>query len=193
MGAVDGAASPPQAASRFGGVVSAGIARSRRSRQGEEGAGLVERRAERRRARAMADEVEEVAMAPDGRIGPLPGRAGTVQADEEGSAAGAVKVARDPVTALAAAMGEVATADVFGARAKRGGDDGCGGRMVVHGELSFTDGTPDAGRPAPEGERAERSEGAEPGGCLLGNGSSIRKGPTREAPALGGRKRSRRG
>ena len=72
-------------------------------------------------------------MTAFGRIGPLPGSAGTVEADEEGAAAGAVKVARDPVAALAAAMGEVAAADVFGARAKRGGDGGCWRGMVVHG------------------------------------------------------------
>ena len=126
---------------------------------------------------------------PDGRIGPLPGRAGTVQADEEGSAAGAVEVARDPVTALAAALGEVAPADVFGARAKRGGDDGGGGRMVVHGGSPSRDGTLDAGRLAPEGEAAERSEGARPGGRLLGTGSKKKGRRTRRRPEVG-RKRS---
>ena len=48
MRAVDGAAAPPQAPRRFRRVVGAALARGRRSRQGEEGAGLVERRAQRR-------------------------------------------------------------------------------------------------------------------------------------------------
>ena len=55
MGSIDGAATPPQAARRFGRVVAVAVARSRRSRQGEEGAGLVERRAQRRRVDAVAD------------------------------------------------------------------------------------------------------------------------------------------
>ena len=129
-------------------------------------------------------------MAPDGRIGPLPRRAGTVQADEEGSAAGAVEVARDPVTALAAAMGEVAPADVFGARAKRGGDDGGGGRMVGHGDSPSRDGTPDTGRLAPEGEAAERNEGARPGGFAL-DGQQKKGRRARRRPGVG-RKRSGR-
>ena len=45
MGAADGAATPPEAAGRFCCVVA--LARRRRSRQGEEGAGLGERRAKR--------------------------------------------------------------------------------------------------------------------------------------------------
>ena len=77
VGAVDGAATPPQAARRLGGVVGAPLARGRRSPrhgvrgrlQGEEGAGLVERRAERRRARAAADDVEQVAMLSRRRVG----------------------------------------------------------------------------------------------------------------------------
>ncbi len=48
VGAVDRAALPPQAARRFGGVVVGPAARGRRNRQGEEGARLVERRAQRR-------------------------------------------------------------------------------------------------------------------------------------------------
>ena len=178
MGAVHRAATPPQAARRFGGVVVARIARSRRSRQGEEGAGLVERRAEGRRVRAMTDEVEQVAVAAFGCVGPLAGDAGTVEADEEGAAPGSVEVARDPVAPLAAAMGEVAAANVFGARAERGGDGGCGRRMVMH-DCSFGE----RNTWTPEGKRAERSEGARPGG-LLGT-SCMRKGPTREAPAPG--------
>ena len=76
--AVDGAATRPETARRFGGVVgiARALARGRRSRQGEEGAGLVERRAKRRRARAVAHEVEEVAVLAGGRVGPLPRRAG---------------------------------------------------------------------------------------------------------------------
>ena len=42
--------------------------------------------------------------------------------------------------------------------------------------------------PAPEGERPERSAGAKPGWSRLRTGSK-KNGPTREAPAQGGRKR----
>ena len=64
VGGVDGAAAAPQAARRFGRVVVVPLGRCRRSRQGEEGARLVERRAQRRRAQAMADDVEQVAVLP---------------------------------------------------------------------------------------------------------------------------------
>ena len=128
MGAVDGAAAAPQAPRRFGGVVGAALARGRRSRQGEEGAGLVERRAKRRRAGTVANEVEQVAMLPLGRIGPLARRAGRCEADEQRAPAGAVEVARDPVAALAAAVGKIVAAHRLGAAPERGGD---GGR--VHG------------------------------------------------------------
>ena len=161
-----------------GGVV--GIARApargRRSRQGEEGAGLVERRAKRRRARAVADDVEQVAVLPRRGVGELPRRAGRAKADVERAPAGAVEVARDPVAALAPAVRQVLPAHGLGAKAERGGD---GGR--VHGAapagakhewgmaglLRPWTGRPDTGQarllPAPEGERAVRSTAARPG------------------------------
>ena len=83
MGAVDGAATPPEAARRLRRVVGATLARGRRSRQGEEGASLVERRAQRRRAEPMADEVEQVAMLARSRIRPFPRDAGPGEADIE--------------------------------------------------------------------------------------------------------------
>ena len=111
MAAVDGAAAPPQAACRLGRVV--GRVRSRRQRspriairdrlQGEEGARLVERRAQRRRAGAVADQVEQVAVLPRCRIRPATGLAGAGEADEERAPSGAVEVAADPVTAEPAA------------------------------------------------------------------------------------------
>ena len=128
VGAVDGAAATPQASRRFGGVVGVARALGRRSRPGEEGAGLVERRAKRRRVDAMADDVEQIAMLPRGRIGEFSGRARRREADEEGSAAPAVEVARDPVPAPASAVGQVSAADLLGTLGERGGD---GGR--VHG------------------------------------------------------------
>ena len=77
MATGDGAALPPQAARRFGRVVVAAAARGRHSPriavrgrlQGEEGARLVERRAQRRRADAVADEVEQVAVLPARGVG----------------------------------------------------------------------------------------------------------------------------
>ena len=128
VGAVDGAAAPPQAARRFGRIVCVGLARRRRSRQGEEGARLVERRAQRRRVRAVTDDVEQVAVLARRGVGEFPRRAGAGEADVEGAAAGAVQVARDPVAALPASVGEIAAANGLGARAEGGGD---GGR--VHG------------------------------------------------------------
>ena len=141
VGAADGAAPSPETARRFGCVVPVPPGRGRRSRQGEEGPGLVEGRAQRRRARPVADEVEQVAVDPLGCIGPFSGCAGRRQADEQGSAAGAVKVARHPVAALAAAMGQVAAADILGAT-----PEGGGGLCGVHGNaLQGRHGTPGHG------------------------------------------------
>ena len=69
-----------------------------------------------------------------GGVGPLAGRAGTVEADEERAAAGAVDVAGDPVAALLPAVRQVTAADVLGAGAERRGDGG-----GIHGQaLSCT-------------------------------------------------------
>ena len=148
MGAGDGAALPPQAARRFGRVIAVACARRRRSpriadrrsprigvrarRQGEKRARLVERRAQRRRVHAMADEVEQVAMNSRRGVGPLAGDAGTGEADEERAPAGAVEVAGDPIAAQLAAVRQVAPADRLGLQAERGGDAGGGRRIVRH-------------------------------------------------------------
>ena len=124
MGAVDGAAAPPEAAGRFGGVVGAARVGGRHRRTGKEGARLVERRAKRRRVDAMADDVEQVAMFARRRIGELPGCARRHEADVEGSPAPAVEVARDPVSAPAAAVGQVAPAHLFGSFSERCRDGG---------------------------------------------------------------------
>ena len=124
VGAVDGAATPPEATCRLRRVVAVALARGRRSRQGEEGARLVERRAQRRRVHPIADDVEQVAVRPLGRVGPFARRAGSCEPDIERAPAGAVEVARDPVAALAAAMGEIAPTDGLGLGAERGGDAG---------------------------------------------------------------------
>ena len=128
MGAVDGTAAAPQAPRRLGGVVGVARARNRRSRPGEESAGLIERRAKRRRADAVADDVEQIAMLARGCIGEFPRRTGGREADVEGSAVPAVEVARDPVPAPAPPVGQVSVADLLGALCQRCGD---GGR--VHG------------------------------------------------------------
>ena len=54
----------------------------------------------------------------------LPGDAGRRQADEERAPAGAANVAGGPVAAVLAAVGEIAPADLLGARAEGGGDGG---------------------------------------------------------------------
>ena len=69
VGAADGAAAPPKAAGRFGGVVAVPLVRAWRSRQCEEGAGFIERGAQRRRTGTVADEIEQIAMLPCRRVG----------------------------------------------------------------------------------------------------------------------------
>ena len=195
VGAVDRAALPPQAARRFGGVVVAAAARGRRSRQGEEGARLVERRAQRRRAGAVADEVEEIAVLAGRGVGPLAGEAGTAEADEERPPAGAVEISRHPVAAVLAAVREIAPADGFGVGAERGGDAGGGRRIVQHaGPPSDPCGTPDTGRPplwaAQEGRRAAHRACAAPERVSLGIG--CRKKAGTEVPAKVGREETKR-
>ena len=104
----------------------------------------------------MADDVEQAAVRPFGRVGPLPRRAGRAEANEERAPAGAVEVARDPVAALAPAVGEVVAADRLGALGERSGD---GGRVhgaapadAMHGFgmmglLRCRNATPDTGQP----------------------------------------------
>ena len=106
--AVDGAATRPETARRLLRVVR--VARGRRSPrnevrdklQGEEGPRLVERRAQRRRARAVADDIQQVAMLGRRGIGELAGLPRRGEPHEERAPAGAVEVARDPVAASAA-------------------------------------------------------------------------------------------
>ena len=124
MRAVDRPAALPQAARRLAGVVGVGRARCRRSRQGEEGAGLGHGVAKRHAAHAVADEVEEVAIGALGSVGPIAGDAGGREADEEGSPAGAANVAGSPVPALPAPVGQVGAADLLGALAECLGDPG---------------------------------------------------------------------
>ena len=195
MGAVDRAALPPQAARRFGGVVVAAAARGRRSRQGEEGARLVERRAQRRRAGAVADEVEQVAVLPGRGVGPLAGHAGAAEADEERAPAGAVEIARDPVAAVLAAVREVAPADGFGVGAERGGDAGGGRRFVLHAGLLPAR----AGRPIPAGLLSGRRRRAgapriararRPNGSRSGSAAEKKAGT--EVPAKVGREETKR-
>ena len=132
VGAADRPALPPQAARRFGGVIRAAESRRRRRPrigvrgrlQGEEGARLVERRAQRRRAGAVTDEIEQVAVFGGRGVGPAARDAGTVETDEQRSPAGAVEIARDPVAALSSAMGKIAPADGLGLQAERRGDGG---------------------------------------------------------------------
>ena len=124
MGAVDGAAALPQAARRLRAVVGVCGMGDGRGRQREEGARLREGDAERAGAGGDADEVEQVAVLPGARVGPLSGRAGRGQADEEGAPPGAANVAGGPVAAVLAAVGEIAPADLLGAGAEGGGDGG---------------------------------------------------------------------
>ena len=102
-------------------------------RQGEEGAGLVHGRAERGRGATAADQVEQVAVLPGGRVGPFARRARRLQADEERASRRAVDVARDPVAALLFAPGQIAAADFLGARGEHGGDPGRGRWCSGHG------------------------------------------------------------
>ncbi len=197
-GAGDGPATPPQAARRLGGVIRLFDRRTRRRslrRQCQEGARLGERGAERRRVRAVADDVEQVAVLAGGHVGELAGRAGSAQADEERTPAGAVEVAADPVAALAAAVGQILAANLLGARGERRGDGGGGRRIVLHAKPPSC-GTPDTGRPSASGRRdgpgsgsAAREWGPTPRGReeRLQNGiwSSVSEGAV--SPAVSGR------
>ncbi len=69
VGAVDDAATPPEAVCRLAGIVGPARRRCRRSRQGEEGTGLGHGVAQRDAAHAVADEVEKIAMRALGGIG----------------------------------------------------------------------------------------------------------------------------
>ena len=108
------------------------------SRRGEEGARLGEGDAERARAGGDADEVEQVAVRAIGRVGPLAGNARRREADEERAPPRTVNVAGGPVPALPTAMGQVAPADLLGARAECCGD----GRGGAHDADLGSEGRP---------------------------------------------------
>ena len=86
MGAVDGAAALPQAASRFRPVVGVGTAIEGRGRQGEEGASLGEGGAERARAGGDADEVEQIPVLAGRGVGPLARRCRAARGGRRASA-----------------------------------------------------------------------------------------------------------
>ena len=85
-----------------------------RARQGEEGARLVERVAQGAKAAIERDQIEEIAMLAGRGIGPFAGSAGTgvgtVETDIEAAPGRVPDVARDPVAALAASVGEISAA-----------------------------------------------------------------------------------
>ena len=208
MGAADRPALPPQAARRFGGVIRAAeSSRRRRPRigvrgrlQGEEGARLVERRAQRRRAGAVTDEIEQVAVFGGRGVGPAARDAGTVETDEQRPPAGAVEIARDPVAALSSAMGKIAPADGLGLQAERRGDGGgvhgaapagrrkrdewCGMRSLVQciRDARY--------RPASASRRRRRAGAQAKRGrearTVLAPDRQQKERPTREAPAQSG-------
>ena len=165
VGAVDGAALAPQAPGRGAGVPACATKRSRRCRQRQKGSRLGERRAQRGRSRAVANDIEQVAVFAGGGVGPFAGRARAVQAHVQRAPAGAVEIPGHPITALAAAVGQVAAADGFGATRERGG--GLGGvhgaapgrnRDKGHEGLRWAGGSSGTGRALPPGGAGRRCE-----------------------------------
>ena len=117
MGAIDGPATPPEAARRFLTVIAAGVIAAIGGggrRQGKEGAGLLHGVPQRCSAGVQTDEIEQIAMLVGRGVGPFSGYAWGRQAHEERAPLGTVCVAGCPVSALFAAAGKVAAADVFG-------------------------------------------------------------------------------
>ena len=117
MGAIDGPATPPEAARRFFTVIAADLIAAiggGERRLGEEGAGLLHGVPKRCSAGVQTDEIEQIAMLVGRAVGPFTGYAWRRQAHEERAPLGAACVADGPVSALLASAGKVATADVFG-------------------------------------------------------------------------------
>ena len=117
MGAIDGPAAAPEAARRFLTVIAVGVIAAIGGdgrRQNEEGAGLLHGAPQRCSAGVQTDEIEQIAMLVGRGVGPFTGYAWRRQAHEERAPLGAVCVADCPVSALFAAAGKVAAADVFG-------------------------------------------------------------------------------
>ena len=144
-------------------------------------------------------------------VGVLPGRARPGEADVERAAAGAVEVARDPVAALAPAMGEIAPAHGLGPGAERGGDGGrvhgAARRQGMHG-FGMKDSSGLAGEhPIPAGLASRRRRrtsglrearargpdryGLESGSTRKGRRAKCRPGRRRRMRSTGRLKRSR--
>ena len=90
----------------------------------EEPVRLGERFAQRSGAGAQADEIEQVPVRAVGGIGPLARRSRRGEPHEERTALGAVHIAGRPVAAHLATVGQIAAADLLGARGERGGGVG---------------------------------------------------------------------
>ena len=145
--------------------------------------GLGEGGAERGRAGGDADEIEEVAVLAGAGVSPLPGDAGGREADEEGAPPRAANVAGGPVSALLAALGQVAAADFLGACAEGCGDSG--GR--AHGAHLGREQEPaKPGRVSGDGAHGRprrRLRGTRPGPGPLGLSPEPGRRAAREAPA----------
>ena len=86
MGAIDGPATPPEAARRFLTVMAAGVIAASGGdgrRQNEEGAGLIHGVPKRCSAGMQTDEIEQIAMFVGRGVGPFTGYAWRRQAHEE--------------------------------------------------------------------------------------------------------------
>ena len=137
VGAIDGSATPPEAALRFFTVIAtgviSGICRSG-SWQWEECYGLIHRMPQRCSAGVQADEIEQIAMFVGRGVCPFTGYAWRRHAHKERAPLGASCVADCPISALFAAAWKVAAADVFRPYAQRGGNF-----RSVHGVRSLRD------------------------------------------------------
>ena len=107
-----------QASCRFLGAVRSRSRRVLWSRQAEKRARFVENIAQAIEASIARDEIEQIAMFARRRVGPFAGgtsaRVGTSETDEQAAAWLVGDIAHLPITALAAAIGKIVTADGFG-------------------------------------------------------------------------------
>ena len=107
----------PKAARRFFTVIAAGVIAAivwSGRWQGEEREGFLHGLPQRCSAGVQTDEIEQIAMLVGCGVGPFSGYAWRRQAHEERAPLGAACVADGPVSALLAAAGKVAAADIFG-------------------------------------------------------------------------------
>ena len=126
QGAGDRPGVRPQPGGGIGRAAGCGLpGRRRRTRQAQEGAGLVQRGREAGAAAVEADQVEQIAVFAAGGVGPVTGGAaaggGAGETHIQAAAGRVADIADQPVAALAAAVGEKMAAHRLGILREAGG------------------------------------------------------------------------